>query len=479
MFLIDNLFNVIFLQFDQEAIQMNETNRTRLLPQLNLFDATMLVVGAVIGSGIFLTSGIIAQHLPSVTWILIVWIIGSVLTLFGGLSFAELGSMYPEAGGQYIYLRETYGPFAGFIYGWTAFLITQTGGVAALAVGFAEYLSYFIPVFGLNIYIVETDLISISAGQIIALISIAILTFIHYYGIRQGSFVQNFFTVLKIAAIAILVIAGLYVAISHGYPDAQASDHPSVPAGGGFFAAIGIALIAVMWTFDGWYSVNTVASEIKNVKKNLPLSLIIGITMIGLIYLLVNIFYVTALPLSEMIGVVRIGEKATTYAFGQSAGSLMAGLILISILGCLSATIIFGPRIYYAMAVDGLFFKKFAFVHPRYHTPAPAIVWQGVLAALLCLTGSYEQLYTYVMFAVLVFYLGTVSSVFVLRRQKPHVERPYKVWGYPLVPLFFALAILLIMINTLIERPVESVTGVVFILLGLPVYYYWKRKGRG
>ncbi len=450
----------------------NESKKAGLLARLNLFDATLLVVGSVIGSGIFLTTGIIAQSLPSVEWILFVWIFGALLSLFGGLTFAELGAMIPEAGGQYVYLREAYGPMAGFMYGWTAFVITQTGGIAALAVGFAEYLAYFIPDFGLDRYIFLWKGISVSAGQVVALTSIVVLTIVNYYGIRSGSFVQNVLTIIKLLAIVILILAGVYALINSGEGIVSETGQ-TIPGGHSITVAIGIALIAVLWTFDGWYSVNTVASEIKNVRKNLPLSLIAGISLIGITYLLINLFYLFTLPIEKMIGVVRIGEYATSYAFGPLAGTLMAALILVSILGCLSATIIFGPRIYYAMAKDGLFFKKFAHVHPQYRTPTIAIIWQGVLAGALCLTGTYEELFTYVTFAVLLFFVGTVSAVFVLRWRKPNADRPYRVWGYPYVPAIFGLTILWIMINTLIEKPVEALLGLTVIAAGLPVYYYW------
>lgn len=454
---------------------MDKYDQPKLLKKLNLYDATLLVIGSVIGSGIFLTSGIIAESLPSVGWILFVWFFGAVLSLFGGLTFAELGAMIPEAGGQYAYLREAYGPLAGFIYGWTSFLIIQTGGIAALAVGFAEYCAYFIPLFSLDNYLLNLSGVTVSTGQILAVFSIGFLTLVNYFGIRSGSSVQNFFTILKLVVIGILVVAGLMMVINSGTLPLTTED-PVIPSGSALLAAIGVSLIAVLWTFDGWYSVNSVASEIKNVQKNLPLSLFIGITSIGIIYLLINIFYVTTLPISEMAGVVRIGEKATSFTFGATAGTLMAGLILISILGCLSATIIYSPRIYYAMATDGLFFKKFAVVHAKYHTPSTAIIWQGIFASVLCLTGSYEQLFTYVVFAVLLFFVGVVAAVFILRRTRPDAKRPYRVWGYPVVPVLFGLIILWILINTLIERPMESVMGLVLIIIGLPVYYYWHKK---
>jgi APA family basic amino acid/polyamine antiporter len=449
--------------------------KNNLLPSLNLMDATLLVIGAVIGSGIFLTSGLIASSLPSVGWILTVWLFGAVISLFGGLTFAELGAMLPEAGGQYVYLREAYGPLAGFMYGWTAFIITQTGGIAALAVGFAEYLAYFFPFLGLDQYLFETKMYSVSAGQIVALGSIFVLTLINFFGIRSGSRVQNFFTIIKLAAISILIIAGFYiVVISEG--TVQKTESLILPSGFSLISAVGISLIAVLWTFDGWYAVNTVASEIKNVRKNLPLSLIIGISVIGVVYLLINIFYVSALPLDEMSGVVRIGEKATTFALGSMSGKLMSGLILISIFGCLSATIIFGPRIYYAMANDGLFFKKFSKVHERYHSPSTAILWQGIIAGILCLTGTYEQLFTYVTFAVLVFFEGNVLAVYILRKKRPGAERPYRVWGYPIVPAIFGVMILAIMFSTIMERAAEALIGLVFIVIGLPVYFYWHKN---
>jgi len=454
---------------------LENENKPKLLARLNLSDATLLVIGSVIGSGIFLTSGIIAQSLPSPGWILFVWFLGAILSLFGGLTFAELGAMIPKAGGQYVYLREAYGPLAGFMYGWTTFLVIHTGGIAALAVGFSEYFAYFVPSFSQNNYLIDLIGLRISSGQVLAVICIGVLTLINYFGIRSGSVVQNFFTILKLSAIGIFIVAGLYAALNLGENTAT-EKIISMPSGSSLFTAIGISLIAVLWTFDGWYSVNSVASEIKNVKRNLPLSLFIGISTIGIVYMLINLFYVSTLPMSEMAGVVRIGEKATTFTFGSTAGTLMSGLILISILGCLSATIIYGPRIYYAMASDRLFFKKFAYVHPRYHTPSVAIIWQGIFASGLCLTGSYEQLFTYVVFAMLLFFVGVVVAVFVLRRNKPDMERPYRVWGYPVVPGLFGLIIIWIMINTLIEKPVESILGLVLIVIGLPVYFYWQRR---
>ncbi len=452
-------------------------SKPKLEAKLNLGDATLLVVGAVIGSGIFLTTGIIAQSLPSPLMILMVWAAGGVLSLFGGLTLAELGAMMPEAGGQYVYLREAYGKTAAFLYGWTTFLVLQTGGIAALAVGFAEYLSYFIPGFGLNSMLIDNTIVQVSYGQIVAVMSIVVLTLVNYYGVRTGSTVQNFFTVLKLLAIGMLILAGFLVSY-----DASKSPESisllTMPEGIAIIPAVGVALIAVLWTFDGWYAVNTVASEIKKPGRNIPLSLIFGLSLIGIVYLLVNIFYVSVLPVSEIAGVLRIGEKATSAAFGESAGAAMNALILVSIFGCLSATILFGPRVYYAMAEDGIFFRSFARVHPRYHTPAVAIIWQGIWSSLLCLTGTYEQLFTYVIFTVMVFFIAATFAIFRLRKINPGAQRPYRTWGYPVVPAVFGLAMTFIAVSSLVEKPVESFLGLLIIVIGLPVYYYWSKQNR-
>jgi APA family basic amino acid/polyamine antiporter len=451
------------------------SGKPELIAKLSLFDATLLVIGSVVGSGIFLTTGIIAESLPDPLLILLVWLVGAVLTLFGGLTLAELGAMIPEAGGQYAYLRTAYGPLAGFMYGWLSFFIIYSGGIAALGVGFAEYLSYFFPALGLQNLLFKFSFISVSAGQLVAMIGIVALTAINYLGVRSGSTVQNVFTVIKIFAIAILVVAGI-VAISGNSSASQELVAGNIEMPQNIIAAFGVALIAVLWTFDGWYNINPIAGEIKNPQKNLPRSLILGIVFIGIIYILMNLFYIQALRIDEMAGIVRIGEKATTSMFGTMFGTIMTAVILISILGCLSATILPGPRIYYAMAKDGLFFKSFSKVHPKYHSPSVAVIWQGIIASILCVSGTYEQLYTYVIFSTLMFYIALAAALFVMRKKKPDMPRPYKVWGYPVVPVIFGLSMLLIAINTLIEKPLESMVGIALLFLGWPVFRYWQRK---
>jgi APA family basic amino acid/polyamine antiporter len=464
----------VFSTLMRNYLEIYMAKKNGLIAKLSLFDATLLVIGSVIGSGIFLTTGIIAESLPDPILILLVWLLGAVLTLFGGLTLAELGAMIPEVGGQYAYLRTAYGPLAGFMYGWLSFFIIYSGGIAALGVGFAEYMSYFLPSFGLQNVLLEFSFISVSAGQLVAVTAILALTFINFFGVRSGSMVQNVFTIIKILAIAVLIVAGIVAIAANSASQELVTTSTKMPTN--MITAFGIALIAVLWTFDGWYNINPIATEIKNTERNLPLSLIIGIIVIGIIYFLVNLFYVQALSIGEMAGVVRIGEKAVTSMFGSVFSTIMTALILISIFGCLSATILPGPRIYYAMAKDGLFFKSFLRVHPKYHSPSVAVIWQGIIASFLCLSGTYEQLYTYVIFSTLLFYIALALALFVLRKKMPDKPRPYKVWGYPVVPILFGLAMMIIAINTLIEKPLESLVGLVLLFIGWPVFMYWRKK---
>ncbi|MCP2520602.1 amino acid permease [Candidatus Aminicenantes bacterium AC-708-M15] len=453
-------------------------NQNRLIKGLNLFDTTLLVIGAVLGSGIFLTTGDIALSLPSQGWILLVWLIGGLVILTGALSFGELGASLPHAGGQYIYLKESYGSLAGFLYGWAFFLVIQCGGAAALAVGFAEYLGYFIPSLSPQNYLFHISILGLdyrlSSGQIIAVLAIVILTIINYYGLKSGSLVQNIFTTLKIGAIVLIVILGF--SIGKGGNLSLENFFSTAGFELNWLKALGVALIAVYWTYDGWYSVNCTASEIKNVRRNLPLSLILGTFSLILIYLAVNLVYLHALPVDKIAGVRRIAEEASQALFGSWGAILISAIIMVSIFGCLSATILYGPRVFYAMAKDKLFFKKLAHVHPKYHTPAFAILAQGVWASILCLSGTYRELYEYVVFAVILFFFFTGISVYILRWKRPELERPYKTWGYPVTPLIFIVINGWLFINTLQQQPLQSILGLTIILIGLPAYFFWKGK---
>lgn len=450
---------------------------SKLLRKLNLLDTTFLVIGAVVGSGIFLTTGFIAEYLPSPWLILVVWLLGGFFAVSGALSFAELGAMYPQAGGQYLYLGQAYGPWAGFLYGWGFFWVIECGGIAALAVGFAEYFGFFFPSLSTRTFLLQWNMAgleySLSAGQLIAVASILLLTAINYLGIKSGILVQNIFTFLRLAAVAVLVILGLTIGSKAGLTSPGQLFLGDTTFNPKFF---GLAFIAVLWTYDGWYGVNCAAGEIKNPGRNIPLGLILGTLSVTLIYFLVNIVYITALPVEAMKGVARIGEAASTQLFGPTVTQLVSATIMISIFGCLSATIIYGPRVYYAMAQDHCFFRSMKFVHPRYRVPTRAIVWQGIWSSLLCLTGTYKDLYEYVVFTLVIFWGATGLSVIILRHKQPAVARPYKAWGYPVLPLLFVLINLGVFINNVWAQPFRSLIGLAILLAGIPAFLYWKSK---
>lgn len=440
----------------------------------------MVMVGIVIGSGIFLTTGIMAKSIPSGGLILLAWLVGGLLTLAGALTYAELGAAMPEAGGQYIYLREAYGPMAGFLFGWILFLVYMTGGIAALALAFAEYIGYFFPYLGTTHIIVTLDIpllkgslhYSLSVGQMIGVSVIILLSIVNFIGVGLGKSIQNVFTVIKIGTIAAIIILGF--AIGKGTPPELAMD-PAGMSFGSIIIGFGVALVAVAWAFDGWNNVNFVAGEIKNPRRNLPLALILGTLGITFLYVLVNYIYLYALPMQETIGVVQIAEKATGALFGSSTGALISALVIVSVFGSLNGSILVGPRVYYAMAKDGLFFQKVAHVHPRFRTPGFSILIQAVWASLLTLLGTFEQIFTFAMFIAIAFWIAATAAVFTLRKKRPDLPRPYKTWGYPVVPAIFIIASTGILLNTLIEKPVEALAGILLTALGIPAYFYWKQ----
>lgn len=453
----------------------------RLLRKMGLLDATMLVIGSVIGSGIFMTSGIIAGYLPSPGWLLVVWAVGGLIALCGALSFAELGAMFPRAGGQYVYIREAYGHWAGFLFGWGFFWFIMCGGIATLAVAFAEFAGYFLPALGTQNLILRADLFgmpyTLSAGQLLAAGAIILLTAVNYVGVKTGVVVQNIFTFLRLGSVAAIVLFGLAVGKKAGITSPGQLFGGGEGLGPNAAAAFGLALIAVLWTYDGWYAVNCTAEEIKRPERNIPLSLLLGTLSIMAIYLAVNVVYVLALPVDRMKGVVRVGELASTQLFGPMATSAFAAAVMVSVFGCLSATILYGPRVYMAMAEDRAFFRSMTFVHPRFRVPTKALVGQAVWSCLLCLSGKYQALYEYVVFALVIFFAATGFAVIVLRRRRPDVARPYRVWGYPVVPVLFVLMNLAIFVNTVAAQPLKSLVGMAILLIGIPAYVHWQRRG--
>lgn len=456
----------------------------QLVRGLGPWDATLLVVGLVIGSAIFLTTGSIAEKLPSPGWILAVWLVGGVLSLCGSLLYAELGAANPEAGGQYQFLKEAYGDLVAFLYGWTLFIAIQTGMIAALAVGYADYFAYFFPSLGLQSSWIHLALpgldLGVSAGQANAVASILIFSALNYVGLRSGTGAQNLLTVLKVAAILGLVAVGLVWG--------NGSWSNLVPLGlSGPVPSLGVAFLAsmvwVLWAFDGWNNITFAAGEIREPRRNVPRALLWGIGIITLCYAALNLLYLYAMPPARMAGVSRIGEAALTSLLGPWAAAAVSVAMIVSTLGCLSASVLAGPRVYYAMARDGLFFEGIARVHPRFRVPTASIVFQAVWSSLLVVAphgGSgrlYDTLLTFAMFANFLFYAATGAAVMVLRRRGGR-DLPYRTPGYPWTPLLFIGGIALLTVNTLREYPGESLYGLGLILLGLPFYAMWKRRRR-
>ena len=453
---------------------MNEKDQpVKLKRQLGLFDSSMMVIGIVIGSGIFMTTGLMAEALPSASLILLAWILGGLQMLAGALTYAELGAAMPKAGGQYVYLREAYGPLSGFLFGWVAFVAYISGTNAAIAVAIAEHLGSFYPSLSTHNSIIGIGSFSISGGQIFALSLIVVLSLINYLGIVFGKWVQNIFTVLKIGSILLFALAGLFISTGNHL---DLSLNPTDMSIGSILTGMGIALVAVNWTVGGWEYVTFAAGEIKNPKKNLPLALIIGTIIILVLYFLINIAYLKVLPMDTLIGEIKVGEMAAKTLYGPGIAGVFTLVIIVSMFGALNGNILVGSRVYYAMAKDHLFFSSAANVHPKFKTPGNAIIIQGFWAAILTLTGTFEELITLVVFVNFMMWIAASSTVFVLRKKQPNLERPYKVWGYPYVPAFFIIFSSVIMVNTFFESPEQSLMGLGLTLLGIPAYLYWKKK---
>jgi basic amino acid/polyamine antiporter, APA family len=453
-----------------------------LVRALGLLDSTLLVIGLVIGSAVFMVTGGpagVASLLPTPGAVILAWVAGGALSFAGALVFAELGAALPHAGGQYVFLREAYGDLIGFLYGWSLFMVINTGTLAALAVGYAEYFGAFFPSLGTDRIVASIPMpllghaLAISAGQLNAVFVIALLTVVNCFGIKEGSVFQGIVTVMKIGSFAGFMILG--IAIGHGslghFTPLFTAAPPAAPITFGSFI---LAMVAMLWAYDGWNNITFTAGEVKNPQRNIPLSLVFGISAITLIYVGMNLLYIYAMPVGEMTVTARIGETAAARLFGPAGARLMSFAVLVSVFGCISATVISGPRVFYAMAKDRLFFRGLAEVHPRYRTPVRAILWQGVWSCALCLTGTYDQLFTFAIFAAVLFYALAGVSVMVLRRTHPEWPRPYRTWGYPVTPLIYVALCGIVLINTLFTQPLESGIGLGIVALGLPAYLYWK-----
>jgi APA family basic amino acid/polyamine antiporter len=422
--------------------------------KLGLIDALAIVIGMVIGGGIFLVPNLIARELKSATAILAVWVFAGVISFFGALACAELGTALPSTGGQYVFLREAYGPLAGFLCGWSMFLVARTAQVAWLAVTMAMYISYFFP-------------LSAPVSKLLGICAIALFTGINYRGVTAGAIVQKTFTLAK--------VIGLLVIICSAFLWGSKASTTEAVAGGISVSSFGVALIASLLAYDGWVQLTFVAGEIRNPRRNVFLALTLGSVACIAIYLLANVAYLRVLPISEIAASDHVGATVASRVLGSRGGSLVSLIILVSIIGTLNGCFLTSPRIYFAQARDGLFFQKFGEVHPRYETPGFSILAQGLWAAVLVVSGSYETLLDYAMFAMWFWYGLMVAGVIVLRYKKPDLERPYRMWGYPVTPALFVAIACWFLVNMLNTRPVPSVAGLLLIATGIPVYFLWAR----
>jgi len=452
---------------------------TGLVKGLGAMDATTLVVGSMIGSGIFIVSADIARQVNSPGLMMMTWIATAALTLIAALSYGELAAMMPHAGGQYIYLRESFGPLAGFLYGWTLFLVIQTGTIAAVAVAFAKFLGVFVPAISARHYVVGAGRIGITTQQVVAIVIIVVLTVINARGIRTGAMVQNIFTVAKTAALLGLVLLGFIVG---GNAPAASDNFTNFwrNANWNFEAVrlVGVAMVGSLFSADAWNNVTFTGAEVRNPRRNLPLALGLGVAIVSALYVATNFVYLRVLPLAAIQTAPedRVATAAASVMLGPIAVQLMAAAIMISTFGCANGLIMAGARVYYAMALDKLFFRKVATLHPRTHAPVFSLIMQCIWTALLTLSGSYNDLLDYVIFAVVLFYILTIAGIFRLRHTRPDAERPYRALGYPVLPALYMAAAGLIEVLLLVYKPKYTWPGLIIVLLGVPVYFVWRKR---
>lgn len=460
---------------------------------LSTFDATMIVAGSMIGSGIFIVSADIARVVQNPALLLAVWIITGALTLIAALTYGELAGMMPEAGGQYVYLREAFGPLAGFLYGWTLFTVIQTGTIAAVAMAFAKFTALFIPWFAEENILLDIGIQQISAAHLLAISSVVLLTIINSRGVALGRIVQNVFTSTKVIAVVGLGLIGVFMGLGSETFTANFA-LPSIPVGNDGFIAlaslVAVAMVGSIFSSDAWNNITFVAAEVKDPKKSIPRALVFGVVIVTALYLLVNLAYVSLLPLGGIAEGATAVERGMSYAlqdrvgtaaaevmFGYQGGAIMALLIIVSTFGCNNGLILSGARAYWAMASDKLFFKGALQLNEQ-HVPAKGLYIQAVWISVLCMSGAYGDLLDYVVFAVLLFYILTIVGVFVLRAKRPDAPRPYKAFGYPFLPIIYIVLAAFICAVLLIEKPNYTWPGLIIVACGVPVYYLWRRASR-
>ena len=482
---------------------------TGFVKAMTLTDATMLVAGSMIGSGIFIVSASMARELPSPLWMILAWVLSGVMTLLGALAYGELAAMYPKAGGQYVFLRESMGPLMGFLYGWTFFVVIETGTIAAVAVAFGRFFGVLVPAIGPERFswFPQADVcvsalgctdpanaiqLGLTPQRLIGLLSVAFLTWVNLQGVRDGKIVQTTLTVVKTAALALLILLGLTLgrnatAIGANFSAGAFAGQWSLTST--LVIAFGAAMVGSLFSSDAWNSVTFAAAEVKNASRNLPLALVFGTGLVSLLYILANFSYLNVLPYHGVAkganamarGIQhatqdRVATAVAETIFGPSGAVLMASAILISTFGCNNGLILSGARVLYAMARDGLFFRRAGTLNSN-NVPAFALVVQSVWTAILCLTGTYGQLLNYVIFAALLFYAFTTAGLFILRRTRADMPRPYRAVGYPFLPALYIVLCCAVMLLLLLSPTTrtESISGLVLVLIGIPVFYLWRR----
>ncbi|MBK9221318.1 MAG: amino acid permease [Saprospiraceae bacterium] len=472
--------------------------------KLTLLDAILIVSGSMIGSGIFRVSADMARTVGGPGWLLLIWALAGIITILGALSLGELAAMFPKAGGPYVFLKEAFNPLTGFLYGWTVFLVVQCGTIAAVAVAFASYFGELVPIFNEDHVLLDLGFLSIKSTQLLGIAVIGLLTYVNSRGLQYGKIILRVFTFAKLLSLLGLIVLGIFI---YGNWDVWQSNYnqfwnlsPSyttdidgnyiihVLGGAALWSAIGVALVGSLFSCDAWNNVTFIAGEMEKPEKNLPKSLFFGVLIVVSLYILANVAYLFLLPfygspdgadaMSKGIQFAtdnRVGTAAASMMFGQTAIIIMAVLIMISTFGCNNGIIFASARVYQAMAQDGLFFSKMK-DNNQYGVPGNALWIQFFWSSILCLSGKYGNLLDYVMFAVMFFAIITIVGLFILRKNKPELNRPYKAWGYPFVPALYIILATLFCVNLLIEKPMYSFPGLIIVALGIPVYYFWKHK---
>ncbi len=445
--------------------------------KLSLFDSTAIIIGSMIGSGIFIVSAEIARKVETPGMLLLAWVITGIITIFGALSYGELAAAMPKAGGQYVYIKEAFGPLYGFLYGWTLFAVIQTGTIAAVAVAFAKFTGVFFPVISGDNYLFQAGFLKVSSQQVLAIFLIIFLSLYNFRNVKAGAFLQNIFTVSKVLALLILVVLGIYFGF-HGFGN-SANFKPTFPdiITLTTIGVFGAAMTGSLFSADAWNNITFTAGEVKNPQKNLPLSLFLGTSTVILLYMLANIAYIYVLPIEQIQHAEndRVATLLMETILGNNGKFFMAAMIMVSTFGCLNGCILTAARVYYAMAKDGMFLKQAAKLNKN-DVPANSLTMQCIWACILCFSGTYGDLLNYIMFAVMLFYILTISGLFRLRITRPEMERPYKAFGYPVIPAVYIILASLVAINMLIYQTDFSLYGLIIILTGVPVYYIFRKK---